>query len=129
MGEETSAFFVITTTKIQSGGIKMTYKVPPKVEDTVRREELEIRERLALAQDCPLRGYVTQEMVQNSGPEEYAGDMLCWGQTRARKIGGCCALREEFCYLDRGSKKQPRVQSKDECPVYHRVVEVLAAIK
>jgi hypothetical protein len=40
-------------------------------------------------------------------------------------IDGCAALRDPFCYLERGSQRQPQVDTPFVCPVYNRAMEIL----
>src|SRR3989344_2556680 len=114
--------------------IKMTYQVPLKVDEIVRRDKREIKRRLTLAaqgpQECPLQGYIGHEKTsliidEADHLESMIGPACGWTGSRPIVRKGWYALRDEICYLNRGSRKQPQISCMEECPVYQRVNQLL----
>lgn len=107
------------------------YTLPKKIDSIVQRDETKVRAALQENQGtCPL--YRTDALVrQRDQPSEgYDLDRLVgWGGSTLPLVSlpeaGCMALRDPHCYLQRASQKHPQVESKEQCPVYQRVVELI----
>ena len=106
------------------------YKVPITVDNIVKHNEDEIKERMGAV--CPLQGYTVMgsESIVRDGCdqlESVIGSGVGWRiDTRPIEVKGCYALQQgNLCYLERSSKKQKQVSCKENCPVYQRVQELI----
>jgi|GEM_PF-3531978 len=121
------------------------YVLPLKIDGIVesRKEELEQRVRLQSetpsAERCPLLGYNIEIEDKEYVPPELLkrGVVIsAINQKVELNVGGCSALRDPVCYVIEGTRKRgkdyepviPKVDCKENCPVYVRVLEVLVKL-
>lgn len=114
---------------------KKQYRVPLKVDLLVGRQEDEFKARLVSeTPGCPLKGvYTLVESVHDDTDSgrlraeeiDALSGMPILKITKRVDIVGCLALRDPVCYLERGSDRLLKVDSKETCPVYKRVIELL----
>lgn len=92
----------------------MTYQVPPKVEWIIKKDETKIR-RALLAGGWTHGGCSLQEILSGgiTGGNKEPGDIVC------------LLLQPQGCYLERGTKKHPLVESPENCAVYQKAKELL----
>lgn len=108
------------------------YTVPRKIEDIVRNNEDEMRRRIATDKEtsietltggtCHLLGYEAETKVISAAisPWEAESNM----DSRKSNVDGCSVLRDNCCYLRKGTRKHPLAEYKEDCLVYRRVVEL-----
>ena len=111
----------------------MTYIIPLKVDEIVKKNEREVRDRLKQTvekQRCPLQGYmeynpILLERDEIDSLEALIGPACGWRVSVLVEKSGCYALRDSICYLQRSSRKQAQVSCTEECPVYQKVQRLL----
>ena len=86
-----------------------------------------------LPDGCPLKGYThtvdyvksIDIRVRGKRPLREQDVSIDVKTEETEHPGGCLAMQDNFCYLDRASDKHPQVTSRNNCPVYKRVLELL----